>query len=785
MPRWVRLGSRRPWTDEKFLMDTPFDVLKRDALVHLSRTFNRSLAPPDWVSINLTLKCNLHCSMCTTCYDVPKELTTREIFDIIDQVALWGVRILNPLGGEPFYRPDILDILEYACRKDFYITLTTNGTLITNEHAERIAKIAYNRLHFNFSIDGFKEVHDRIRGPGMLEHTLAGLKRIREADARAGNPPRTIQVNTVVNNLNLETIPSFLEYVRGLGFQGIQLLNLFKKAGADIPVEIRHLWIPRERWPLLDRVVEEVRAYRQRCDPLEFSVLNTEHELDIMKLYYRGTLPPRDALCYAGWKELYINADGQAIMCDGSLDFLKGAFGSVRTRTIQEIWHSEALRERRRVVKSCQTPCIQDCYLRERSDSALSIGRRFIGLAAKEVRARLPRRGAKWVPFRDTMLTLELSDVADVNPPHLLGRSADRFERFAAHSPVPFERCYTDPFVFYEMRNRGHLSFNRGFMGLELVKKMIPDLVRRGMGFETVRLGFRGDPLLHPEFVLVYRYLLESIARHGLFKRILIETHATVMNTEYVDLAMEYPSVNQVFRVHLDAATRECYLRVNRKDLFETVLERMDYLLAMKARHAHPALRIVPSFVFLPNNVADAADVVSLWRDRFRAQGLEPPETAFDRLPPWDPDEQGRDLLLFQRHDGAHYLQQLEANAAYLEGLRILGVPNRPVDRDRGRAPRCAAPFKSPTISWDGKVTVCDRDLLLKLRVGEVTTDDLSAIWWRNDPIADLRESVRRRDLHQRIPCRDCRQPFSPNAPLLSDEELERYRLTMNRSWAV
>ena len=125
---------------------------KEDAVFLLSRGLNKGWNKPDWVSVNLTLKCNLSCSFCKTCYPVRQELTTREIKDIIDQIYLWGVKRFNPIGGEPFVRPDLEEILAYACEKDFYITLTTNGTLLSPVRARRIAQIAYNRLHFNISI---------------------------------------------------------------------------------------------------------------------------------------------------------------------------------------------------------------------------------------------------------------------------------------------------------------------------------------------------------------------------------------------------------------------------------------------------------------------------------------------------------------------------------------------------------------------------------------------------------------------------------------------------------
>ncbi len=763
--------------------------LRTDLLYNLSRATRRSLVRPDWVSINLTLRCNLHCPMCNTCYDVPRELTTREVKDIIDQVALWGVRILNPLGGEPFMRDDLVELLEYACLKDFYITLTTNGTLISPEAARGIARIAYDRLHFNISIDGPREVHDRVRGPDTFDRALEGYRLIRDADEAAGNPPRKIVVNTVVNDLNLDAIPAFVRWCEARGFQGIQLLTLFQPETDSASQAARALGIPKSRWSDLDRMVDQVLAFRRETDPLRFTVANTPHELEIMKRHVRGDLPPRRARCYAGWKELYINADGEAIMCDGHLDFLAGRFGNVRTRTLQELWASPELRERRKAVKACSRPCIQDCYLRESSDSLMQITREFTRIAARAIRARLrpPRRDHVVMP--GTSLCLELSDVSDVNPGHDPFRSAERFAQLCAKLEVPFDRCYEDPFEYYDMRNRGYLNFNRGFMGFELVKKFVPELEQARVQLDEVRLGWRGDPLLHPEFVPIYRFLLDRSGPRGVFRRIRVDTFATLMNTEYVDVALEATNVPQTWFIVLDAATPESYRRVNGADLFNVVSERLDYLVARKVMKRAEQVRLVLVLTVLKENLSDAVAFREFWTRRLTDQGLSAPAVVVGgplpgpSMPAGPLVHAGRpgqetgagDILLFRREDASTFLEQREANERLSRVARDLGVKDPLIDRDTGRAPRCAGPFKTPTVSWDGKVTVCDRDRFLKLRLGEVTRDDLVDIWWRGPHVKELRTAVYHGRLHFQEPCRHCRYPFSPNALEITRAELETW----------
>ena len=155
--------------------------IRRDTQMYISRAFNIGMAPPDRVSVNLTLRCNLTCTMCTTCYDSP-ELSLPEIKSIIDQTAEWGVEVFNPLGGEPFMRSDMEEILRYAVRRGFYVTITTNATLITPSRAKMIASIPADRLHFNISLDGNEKSNDLIRGAGMYKKAIQGYKNIRKAD---------------------------------------------------------------------------------------------------------------------------------------------------------------------------------------------------------------------------------------------------------------------------------------------------------------------------------------------------------------------------------------------------------------------------------------------------------------------------------------------------------------------------------------------------------------------------------------------------------------------------
>jgi molybdenum cofactor biosynthesis enzyme MoaA len=133
----------------------------------------------------LTCRCNLHCVMCyTDCFNTPEkirqELSTAEIFKIMDELREAGVAELCLTGGEPLARPDFFPIYERARRAGFLVTLFTNGTLIDEKAADRLAELPPHRVEI--SLHGVsKEVFEAVTaGPGSFEKCLRGARLLRE-----------------------------------------------------------------------------------------------------------------------------------------------------------------------------------------------------------------------------------------------------------------------------------------------------------------------------------------------------------------------------------------------------------------------------------------------------------------------------------------------------------------------------------------------------------------------------------------------------------------------------
>ncbi len=100
------------------------------------------------VMFELTYRCNFKCRHCYVpeSFREKRELKTKEVFSILDQLADIGCFYLGFTGGEPFMRKDIIQILCYAKKKGVEIIIYSNGSLIDEIIARELAQLKPNKV---------------------------------------------------------------------------------------------------------------------------------------------------------------------------------------------------------------------------------------------------------------------------------------------------------------------------------------------------------------------------------------------------------------------------------------------------------------------------------------------------------------------------------------------------------------------------------------------------------------------------------------------------------------
>jgi len=126
---------------------------------------------------NSTRKCNLKCIHCyadSDSADYPNELSFSEAEAMVRDLAEFGVPVLLFSGGEPFLRSDMYDLARLARELGIRPVISTNGTLITEEVAQRIRDTGFG--YVGISLDGIGSGNDAFRGKkGAFEEAMRGF----------------------------------------------------------------------------------------------------------------------------------------------------------------------------------------------------------------------------------------------------------------------------------------------------------------------------------------------------------------------------------------------------------------------------------------------------------------------------------------------------------------------------------------------------------------------------------------------------------------------------------
>ena len=118
-----------------------------------------------------TNRCNLQCVHCyTASVRDPRrmvaegEVQTEYLCRVMDALIPFGLTRCMFSGGEPFLRPDLTFLCDYAASHELDVVIETNGTLIGDLEVTALAKLPRLAL-VSVSLDGARAVtHDKIRG---------------------------------------------------------------------------------------------------------------------------------------------------------------------------------------------------------------------------------------------------------------------------------------------------------------------------------------------------------------------------------------------------------------------------------------------------------------------------------------------------------------------------------------------------------------------------------------------------------------------------------------------
>ena len=101
------------------------------------------------VYIEITNVCNLRCGFCPGTERGPRFLSAEDFSLILGRLRGWTAYLCFHLMGEPLLHPALAELLSAAGRENFYVNLTTNGTLLPQAADTLLKAPSLHRINFS------------------------------------------------------------------------------------------------------------------------------------------------------------------------------------------------------------------------------------------------------------------------------------------------------------------------------------------------------------------------------------------------------------------------------------------------------------------------------------------------------------------------------------------------------------------------------------------------------------------------------------------------------------
>jgi MoaA/NifB/PqqE/SkfB family radical SAM enzyme len=353
-----------------------------DKLKIVKSAFSRQVlgyaAAPATAMIEVNYDCMLRCKMCQLwTSDFRKKrigsnkvLSQAEIKDAIDQFTEAGVKTIFFIGGEPFLRKDLLNMIAYGKGKGMTCMTVSNGYLIRDDLADGIVRSGLDVLAV--SIDGpDRETHDRIRGVrGAFDHAVQAIERVNQRKKELNSDLPNIAIACTVSSNNFQNLPDMVDLAKDLDVQQVrfQYISVIgrdtveqtnRMMGGDIVGTHNFVGIPPsylvpgDEMATFDEMLQEIRkraGSRIVChlDPA-FVTGDTRH-LEV------GTFPVQD--CKEPWSRAYMTPTGDFMPCPM---FTAYSMGNIRNNSFLEIWNSRQARDMRKRLSRGLPPICRKC----------------------------------------------------------------------------------------------------------------------------------------------------------------------------------------------------------------------------------------------------------------------------------------------------------------------------------------------------------------------------------------------------------------------------------------
>lgn len=184
---------------------------------------------PIQANFSITFQCNHHCFYCSRKED-QSQLSEVDVVKVVEKLVDGGILLVMLTGGEVFCREDFFSILERVRETGVLFHVETNGTLIQEKEAQRLARFD-TLMRVLLCLDGTPSVHDAIHEKiGAFQETIRGINCLKSV----GIP---VECHTLLCQKNVNILDDLIEITHNLNVKRHTLLPLVGHSAFQIHPE--------------------------------------------------------------------------------------------------------------------------------------------------------------------------------------------------------------------------------------------------------------------------------------------------------------------------------------------------------------------------------------------------------------------------------------------------------------------------------------------------------------------------------------------------------------------
>lgn len=288
---------------------------------------------------NITPKCNLRCKHCyyagkSEIYEGKHEVSTQRKLELVDEINDLNIFHLIISGGEALVSDGIFEILEKIKSKNISIYMHSNGIIIDEVIANKLAKLFVPEMDtIQISLDGLEDTHEKTRGKGTFRKAMNAISLLKKY-----NIP--VSVNCTITAENINELTQIYNLVSDLGVYKFSVEKI-------VPCNEEHNTLVASFDDLL----------KVSCDLIDIENKNTFLELATFKLedfisrglatdyltnyskkqnsYFREI----ELSCHRH-SQLFITFEGEVFPCRDAYICQELSLGNIKSESLVDIWNN-------------------------------------------------------------------------------------------------------------------------------------------------------------------------------------------------------------------------------------------------------------------------------------------------------------------------------------------------------------------------------------------------------------------------------------------------------------